>query len=185
MGWLGGGDERLWIFDPDKDIKSGDAFRPIAYIGATFHSVAYDKKDRVYYVQFRDLNDARTHYTEATRDYVREDIHFDDQLHLRSVSTAPGSDGRIVDHGRIVDQDNRHLTMVESMAADDKGNVFMHGSWDAKSPEEASHAYLWQELLDYLIALGFPNVRKTLQAAQDRTHKLMHRGQFFSHVNVS
>jgi hypothetical protein len=185
MGWLGGGDERLWVFYPDGDLESGEAFRPIAYIGATFHSVAYDKKDRVYYVQFRDLNDARTHYTEATRDYVREDIHFDDQLHLRSVSTDPASGGRIVDHGRIVDQDDRHLTMVESMAADDKGNVFMHGSWDAKSPEEASTAYLWQELLDYLVGLGFPNVRKTLQVTPDRTHKVMHRGQFFSHVNVS
>jgi hypothetical protein len=185
MGWLGGGDERLWVFDPDKNIENGDAFRPIVYIGATFHSVAYDKKNRVYYVQFRDLNDARTHYTEATRDYVREDIHFDDQLHLRSVSTDPAADGRIVDHGRIVDQDNRHITMVESMAADDKGNVFMHGSWDAQSPEEASYAYIWQELLDYLTDLGFTNVRKTLQVAQDRTHKVLHRGQFFSHVNVS
>ena len=116
---------------------------------------------------------------------MREDIHFDDQLHLRSVSTDPASGGRIVDHGRIVDQDDRHLTMVESMAADDKGNVFMHGSWDAKSPEEASTAYLWQELLDYLVGLGFPNVRKTLQVTPDRTHKVLHRGQFFSHVNVS
>ena len=185
MGWLGGGDERLWVFDPDKDIENGEAFRPIAYIGATFHSVAYDKKDRVYFVQFRDLNDARTHYTEATRDYERKDIHFDDQLHLRSVSTDPGADGRIVDHGRIVDQDNRHVSMIESLAADDKGNVFMHGSWYAQSPEESSFAYVWQELLDYLTGLGFPNVRKTLHVAQDHTHKVMHRGQFFSHVNVS
>ena len=185
MGWLGGGDERLWVFDPERDIGNGEAFRPIAYIGATFHSVAYDKKDRVYFVQWRDLSDARTHYTEATRDYVREDIHFDDQLHLRSVSTDPSAGGRIVDHGRIVDQDHRHITMVESLAADDQGNVFMHGSWDARSPEEASYAYLWQELLDYLIGLGFSNVRKTLQVPQDRTHKVMHRGQFFSHVNVS
>ena len=185
MGWLGGGDERLWIFDPDRDIESGDAFQPIAYIGATFHSLAYDKKDRVYFVQFRDLNDARTHYSEATRDYVREDIHFNDQLHLRSVSTDPDADGRILDHGRIVDQDNRHISMIESMAADDKGNVFMHGSWHAQGPEEASYAYVWQELLDYLTDLGFPNVLKTLHVAQDHTHKLLHRGQFFSHANIS
>ena len=184
MGWLGGGDERLWMFDPDKDLRSGKAFQPVAYIGATFHSVAYDGKDRVYYVQWRDLNDARTHYTEATRDYVREDIRFDDQLHLRSVSIDSGAGGRIVDHGRIVDQDKRHLTMVESMAADDKGNVFMHGSWDARSPEEASYAYIWKELLEYLSDLGFSNVRKTLQVPQDRAHKLLHRGQFFSHANV-
>jgi hypothetical protein len=115
---------------------------------------------------------------------VREDIRFDDQLHLRSVSIDPGAGGRVVDHGRIIDQDKRHLTMVESMAADDKGNVFMHGSWDARSPEEASYAYIWKELLEYLSDLGFSNVRKTLQVPQDRAHKLLHRGQFFSHANV-
>ena len=185
MGWLGGGDERLWVFDPEKDIQSGEAFRPVAYIGATFHSVAYDKKDRVYFVQFRDLHDARTHYTEATRDYLREDIRFDDELHLRSVSIDPGAGGRVVDHGRIVDQDDRHITMVESLAADGKGNVFMHGSWDATSPEESSYAHIWKELLDYLAELGFPNVRKTLEVPQDRAHKLLHRGQFFSHATVS
>jgi hypothetical protein len=185
MGWLGGGDERLWIFDPSRNIENGEAFQPIAYIGATFHSVAYDKKARVYYVQFQDLNDARTHYTEATRDYIREDIHFNDELHLRSVSTGSSDRGKIIDHGGIVDQDKRKVTMIESMAADDKGNVFMHGSWNALSAEEASYAYIWQELLDYLVELGFPNVRKTIQVEQDRTHKLLHRGQFFSHVNVS
>ena len=185
MGALGGGDERLWVFDPDRDIENGEAFQPIAYIGSTFHCVAYDKKNRVYFVQFRDLNDTRLNYTEATRDYVRQDIQFDDRLHLRSVSTEPGAAGRILDHGAIVDQDNRRLSMVESMAADDKGNVFMHGSWYAQSPEEASYAFIWQELLDYLVGLGFPNVLKTLQVAQDQTHKVMHRGQFFSHINVS
>jgi len=185
MGWLGGGDERLWIFDPSKNIKSGEAFQPIAYIGATFHSVAYNKRNRVYFVQFQDLNDARTHYTEATRDYVREDINFNDELHLRSVSIESSANGSITDHGRIVDQDNRRVSMIESLAADSKGNVFMHGSWNALSPEEASSAYIWQELLDYFVQLGFPNVRKTTQVARDRTHKLLHRGQFFSHVNVS
>lgn len=185
MGALGGGDERLWVFDPDRDIEKGEAFRPIAYIGSTFHSVAYDGKDRVYFVQFRDLKDAREQYTEATREYVREDIDFTDQLHLRSLSTDPAAGGRITDHGLIVDQDGRHLTMVESLAADAKGNVFMHGSWDAKSPEEASEAYLWQELLDYLTGLGFSKVLKTLRVEGKPAHKVMHRGQFFSHAQVS
>jgi len=184
MGWLGGGDERLWIFDPEKDLASGAAFQPVAYIGATFHSVAFDGKDRVYYVQWKDLGDARTYYTEATRDYVRADLPFDDTLHLRSVSIDPGAGGRVTDHGRIVDQDDRHITMVESMAADARGNVFMHGSWDAKSPEEASTAYIWKELLDYMDDLGFSPVHKTLDVPQDRTHKVLHRGQFFSHAVV-
>jgi hypothetical protein len=185
MGWLGGGDERLWIFHPNKSIENGEAFQPIAYIGATFLAVAFNQSDRVYFIQYENLRDARTYYTEAIRDYDREDILFNDDLHLRSVSIDPNNHNHIIDHGKIVDQENRHVSMIESLAADDRGNVFMQGSWDALSPDESAYAYIWQELRDYFTHLGYADTCKTYEDVNDHTHKVMHRGQFFSHVNVS
>ncbi len=185
MGWLGGGDERLWIFDPNKNIENGEAFHPIAYIGATFLSVAFDNKDRVYFIQFKDLHDARTYYTEATREYDQKDINFNDELHLRSVSIDQSTDNKVLDHGKIVDQDNRRVSMIESLSVDDKGNVYMHGSWYSLSPDESSTAYIWHDLIDYFTDLGFTDIRKIFKDVQDHTHKVIHRGQFFSYVNVS
>jgi hypothetical protein len=183
-GWLGGGDERLWIFDPKKDIERGDAFQPLAYIGPTFLGIAFDKKDRVYFIQYENLSDARTHWTEAVRDYPREDIHFQDDLHLRSIGLGSSSENRVIDHGRIVDQNQRHVSMIEALAADSEGNVFMLGSWDALGPHEASHQFFWPEMTQYYIELGYPAVAKTYEDAKNYEHKLMHRGQFFSYVNV-
>ena len=185
MGWLGGGDERLWIFDPNKNIENGEAFQPITYIGATFLSVAYDNKDRVYFIQFNDLKDARTYYTEATREYDRKDIKFNDELHLRSVSIDQSKDSQVLDHGKIVDQDNRRVSMIEALAADDKGNVYMHGSWYSLSPDESSTAYIWHDLIDYFTDLGFTDIREIFKDVPDHTHEVLHRGQFFSYVNVS
>jgi hypothetical protein len=184
-GWLGGGDERLWIFDPKKSIEKGEAFQPVAYIGATFLSLAYDRKDRVYYIQYKDLQDARTYWTEAVRDYDRQDIRFEDELHLRSIGIEPAANNQVIDHGRIVDQDNRHVSMIESLAADAKGNVFMLGSWNSLGAEESSHQYIWPELTQYYIELGYTELCRTYKDAPNHQHKLMHRGQFFSHVKVS
>jgi len=185
MGWLGGGDERLWIFDPKKDIAVGEAFEPIAYIGPTLLSLAFDGRDRVYFVQYKDLSDGRTHWTEAVREYPREHIPFEDDLHLRSVGIGPSSRHQLIDHGKIVDQKGRHLTMIEALAADNKGNVFMLGSWDALGPQEASHQFFWPELTQYYIELGYPAVAKTYKDAKNYEHKVMNRGQFFSYVHVS
>jgi hypothetical protein len=184
-GWLGGGDERLWIFNPRKNIENGEAFQPVAYIGATFLSLAYNRNDRVYFVQYGNLHDARTYWTEAVRDYNREDIHFDDELHLRSIGVDPTANNHVVDHGRIVDQDNRRVSMIESLAVDNKGNVFMLGSWNSSTADELSHQYFWPELTQYYVDLGYSEILKTYKDAQDHKHKVMHRGQFFSYVNVS
>ena len=59
MGTWGGGDERLWVFDPSKDIESGEAFQSIASIGSTFLHTALGG-DRVYFVQYADLHYERT-----------------------------------------------------------------------------------------------------------------------------
>ena len=184
-GCLGGGDERLWIFDPRKDIRKGEAFQPIAWIGSTFLGNAFDGRDRVYFVQYNSWGDARTYWPEAVRDYLREDIHFDDALHLRSISVAPGADGRVVDHGRIVDGEKRRLTMIESLAADDKGNVYMHGTWDSLSADESSHQYVWPELTQYYDHMGYAPLLKNFKDAKDYDYKVMQRGQFLSHVNVA
>ncbi len=157
----------------------------MAYIGSTFLSNAYDRKDRVYFIQYKNLPDARTYWSEAVRDYPRQDIRFDDALHLRSVGIQPGAGNQVVDHGRIVDQDNRRVSMIEALAADAKGNVFMQGSWYASSPEESTQQYIWPELTQYYIELGFTELVKTYKDAPNHQHKLMHRGQFFSHVNLA
>jgi hypothetical protein len=184
-GCLGGGDERLWIFDPRKDIQKGEAFQPVAYIGSTFLANAFDNKDRVYFVQYKNWGDARTYWPEAVRDYLQEDIHFDDALHLRSISVDPAADRRVIDHGKIVDGEHRRVTMVESLAADEKGNVYMHGTWDSLAAEESSHQYVWPELTQYYDEMGYTPLLKNFKGARDYDFKVMQRGQFFSHVNVA
>jgi hypothetical protein len=179
MGWLGGGDERLWRFDPSQDIAGGDAFQPIGYIGATFLSVACNK-DRVFFIQYKNLHDARTHWTEVIREKEPQAIDFEDELHLRSIAICPSADNRVVDHGRIVDRQGRQPTMIEALAADDHGNVFMLGSWNALSADEASHQYVWPGLKDF-----YADKCDTYKDIEPHTYKVMHRGQFFSHANVS
>ena len=128
MGSTAGGDERLWIFDPSKNIKKGKAFQPIASIGSTFLETALGG-DRLYFVQYASLDDQRTQSAEANREKEKEELGFNDNLHIRSVSIKPDGDNTIIDHGAIVDQDGRKPRMINSLAADDKGRVFMMGSW--------------------------------------------------------
>ncbi|HHT78682.1 MAG TPA: hypothetical protein GXZ93_02650 [Actinobacteria bacterium] len=177
MGWLGGGDERLWLFDPSKDIKKGEAFQPLGYIGATFLSVACNS-NRVFYIQYKNLDDARKYCSEFIREFKKENINFEDELHLRSISLNPEDKQKIIDHGIIIDQDNRNVTMIESMAADDNGNIFFNGSWDSLSVEESSHQYIWQGLKD-----DYAEMCDTFKGEKINTHKLMNRGQFFSYTN--
>ncbi len=179
MGFFGGGDERLWIFDPTKNIENGEAFYPVAYIGSTFLSVAFSNNS-VYFIQYKNLNDARSYCPELIREMKGQDIHFNDDLHLCSVSLNTTDKGKIIDYGKLVDQDGRHVSMIESLAADDKGNVFMNGSWNSLSPGESSCQYIWQGLKD-----DFDNICDTYKNTKIHTHKLMHRGQFFSYVNIS
>lgn len=184
-GSFGGGDEQLWIFDPGKNIENGEAFQPLAYIGTTFLSNAFDNKNRVYFIQYKNIDEARINWSEAVRDYPSEDIYFDDALHLRSINIDPAADNRVVDHGKIIDEESRRLTMIESLAADDKGNVYMQGTWDSLSAEESSHQYVWPELTEYYDHMGYSPLLKSFKDAKNYDYKVMHRGQFFSHVDVS
>ena len=171
MGYLGGGDERLWIFDPSKNIESGEAFQPVAYIGSTFLSVAVGG-DRVYFIQYRDLEYARSKNSEVTRDKKPEEIDFPAQLHLRSISIAPKAAKAVLEHGKIVDQDGRTPRMIESLGADAAGRVYMEGSWYIKSEEEATSQYIWKG-------------QTIWPDARDETFKVMNRGEFFAFVDIS
>ncbi len=165
MGMLGGGDERLWIFDPSKNIEKGKAFKPIAYIGSTFLETALGG-DRVYFVQYGDLEIQRTQVAEFNRDKDPDVDGYDDYLHLRSVSIAPGSDYKVTDHGAIIDQEGRTPRMINSLAADDQGRVYMMGSWYINHFRNASMQVLFYD---------HPG---------ERLYKLEKRGEFFAVVET-
>ena len=161
MGRTGGGDERLWIFDPSKNIDDGEAFQPLAYIGSTFLETALGG-DRVYFVQYASLDDQRVQSAEANREKSPADLDFNDELHLRSVSISPDEGLQVVDHGAIVDQDGRRPRMINSLAADDEGRVYMMGSWYVNDYREASMQIMLSE---------HPG---------ENIYKLVDRGEFFA-----
>lgn len=167
MGDWGGGDERLWIFDPSKNIETGEAFQDVANIGSTFLQTDIGG-DRLYFVQFADPVDERSFDSESTREWDPDAKTFTEKsLHLRSVSIDPQGDHTIKDHGHIVDQDGRAARMIMSMAADSKGRVYMYGSWYVKSFKEATLQYLLFE---------YPN---------GDLYRLMKRGEFFAVARTS
>ncbi len=161
MGCWGGGDERLWIFDPSRNIQKGKAFKPIASIGSTFHETAVGG-DRLYFVQFDDLEVQRTQSPEVNREDDPDVVGYNTNLRLRSISLQANSDHTITDHGKIVDQDGRAARMINSLAADDKGRVYMMGSWYIKSFREAS--------LQVLL-FKYPG---------ERIYEMVKRGEFFA-----
>lgn len=166
MGSWGGGDERLWMFDPSKNIETGEAFHAIAPIGSTFLQVALGGK-RLYFIQYDNIQLERDSAAESTRDYDPDIVGYNESLHLRSISIEKDVDHTITDHGKIVDMDGRALRFSNSMAADDKGHVFMYGSWYVKSMKEASFQILFSE---------FPG---------KGIYKLMKRGEFFGIADLS
>ncbi len=89
-------------------------------------------------------------------------VGYNTSLHLRSISLKPGDDRTITDHGKIVDQDGRAARMINSLAADDEGRVYMMGSWYIKSDREASLQVL---LFDH---------------PGERLYRLVKRGEFFA-----
>lgn len=168
QGTLGGGDERLWIFDPSKDIVSGEAFEPVAYIGSSYFETAVGG-DRLYFCQYEDLEDARTIFSEDEREIDPDSpAYVDRKIHLRSISLTEGGLHReIKDHGPIIDQDGRQALMIMSMAADADGHVFVYGSWRPKSFKEATLQYLLFE---------YPN---------GDLYRLLKRGEFFAVVDTN
>lgn len=162
MGSWGGGDERLWVFDPSKNIKTGEAFQEMGNIGSTFLQNALGG-NRVYFVQYADLSDERNLSSESEREVDPDSAQYKERrLHLRSISIAPGADRTITDHGEIVDQDGRAARMIMSLSADDKGRVYMYGSWHVKTFKEATLQYLLFE---------YPN---------GDLYRLRKRGEFFA-----
>jgi hypothetical protein len=168
QGTLGGGDERLWIFDPSKDIVSGEAFEPVAYIGSSYFETAVGG-DRLYFCQYEDLEDARTIFSEDEREIDPDSPEYvERKIHLRSISLADeGLNREIKDHGPLIDQDGRQALMIMSMAADNDGHVFVYGSWRPKSFKEATLQYLLFE---------YPN---------GDLYRLLKRGEFFAVVNTN
>ena len=166
MGAWGGGDERLWMFDPSKDIETGEAFQAIAPIGSTFLQVALGG-NRLYFIQYDNIQLERNSSAETTRDLDPDLAGYNESLHLRSVSIDKDADHFITDHGKIVDQDGRAARFTNSMAADDRGHVFLYGSWYVKSMKEATFQILFSE---------YPG---------KGIYKLIKRGEFFGVADLS
>ncbi len=167
MGALGGGDERLWLFDPTKKIETGEAFQVVASIGSNYFQTAVGG-DRLYFVQYEDLNDERRLFSEDEREIDPSSSEYvERKLHLRSISLEEGADhNAITDHGEIVDQDGRAARMIMSMSADENGKVYVYGSWHVKSFKEATLQYLLFE---------YPN---------GDLYRLMKRGEFFAVIDT-
>jgi hypothetical protein len=142
MGDYSGGDERLWSFDPSKDIRSGEAFRPIGYIGPTFLSVALGG-NRVYYIQRGDLVAARGWSAEEARELDPATAPPED-LHLKSISLNQGDEGSVMDHGLLVDQEGRVARHIDSLAADQDGKVYTVGSWSVLPGDVVTQQLNWE-----------------------------------------
>lgn len=166
MGDYGGGDERLWIFDPQKNIATKEAFTPVCYIGNTFLSVALGGK-RVYFIQRGDNKSSRGYSTEANRDLPADEngFHVSD-LHLKSVALNQKDRHPFIDHGKLIDKDGRTAAYIGSLAADDKGNVFIDGGWLVNPGDQPTRKFIYQ-------------------AADGKDYETLKRGEFFGWVNVS
>ena len=162
MGSHGGGDERLWVFDPSADVGSGAAFQPLREIGPVFLSQAL-AGDRVYFVQRRDPVSNRGWSGELHRDDPLEVLNRREDFHLRSAPLDP--EAPIADHGRIVDGDGRTPRSIDSLAADEKGRVYLVGDWHILPGDKGTMQIEWQ--------------------TRDRKFKKVQRGQFFAFADVS
>ena len=163
MGMLASDDERLWVFDPRHNIATGEAFRPVGFIGPVFLALALGK-DRVFYIQRGDLVSHRGYSGEEKRDEDPHVVGKHEDYHLKSISLAGGTYGQMTDHGAIVDQMGRAPRMVDSLAADQEGRVYMVGSWHI-----------------------LPGDQPTLQINLENPKEFhrMKRGQFFAACDVS
>lgn len=164
MGYLAGEDERLWIFDPSKNIETGEAFEPVGFIGPSFHTVAQGK-NRVFYVQRGDLVSARGYVLEDEREKDPDIVGRPEDLHLKSISLDSDSHGEIMDHGEIIDQDGRTPRHIDSVAADQEGRVYMVGSWHVLPGESGTQQIAWDQ--------------------PTREFHPVKRGQYFAFVDVS
>ncbi len=163
MGMWGSDDERLWVFDPSKNIATGAAFQPVGFVGPVFLALALGK-DRVFYIQRGDLLSHRGYSGEEKRDEDPDLVGKKEDYHLKSISLAPGTYGQLTDHGAIVDQMGRAPRHIDSLAADQHGRVYMVGSWHVLPADQPT------------IQINLENPREFQQ---------MKRGQFFACCDVS
>jgi hypothetical protein len=156
MGDFGGGDERLWLFDPHEDIPSKKDFTPLCDIGNTFLPLALGG-DRVYFIQRGDNASSRNYNVEGMRDEPTDSkgYHIND-LHLKSVSLSGKDQYEIVDHGRLIDERGRTAAYIGSLAA----APLEHPGQETKA---------------------ISNSDKT----DDADFVPLNRGEFFTRVNVS
>ena len=163
MGMWGGDDERLWVFDPSKNIATGAAFQPVGFVGPVFLALALGR-DRVFYIQRGDLVSHRDYSGEEKREEDPDIVGKNEDYHLKSISIAAENYGQVTDHGAIVDQMGRAPRMVNSLAADQEGRVYMVGSWHV-----------------------LPGDQPTLQINLENPKEFqrMKRGQFFACCDVS
>ncbi|HXI00047.1 MAG TPA: hypothetical protein VNI52_07240 [Sphingobacteriaceae bacterium] len=187
MGDYGGGDERLWIFDPQKDISSKEDFTPVAYIGNTFLSVALGG-NRVYFIQRGDNSLSRHYDTEGKRDVAPDkNGHHVNDLHLRSVALDKNDKHPFIDHGKLIDQDGRTPAYIGSLAADNKGNVFMSGGWLTKPGDQTTLMFLFKDSKGKVYGpLEHPGQQsKNENESSASQYQKLKRGEFFSWVNVN
>jgi len=163
MGMGGSDDERLWVFDPSKPIATGAAFQPIGFIGPVFLALALGK-DRVFYIQRGDLVSHRNYSGEEKRDEDPDLVGKKEDYHLKSISLAPTSYGQVTDHGAIIDQMGRAPRLIDSLAADQQGRVYMVGSWHVLPGDQ-------------------PTMQINLENPKE--FQRMKRGQFFACCDVS
>lgn len=163
MGMGGSDDERLWVFDPGKNIATGEAFRPVGFVGPVFLALALGK-DRVFYIQRGDLVSHRGYSGEEKRDEDPDVVGKNEDYHLKSISLADGNYGQVTDHGAIVDQMGRAPRHVDSLAADQEGRVYMVGSW-------------------HILPEDQPTLQINLENPKE--FQRMKRGQFFAVCDVS
>ncbi len=190
MGDFGGGDERLWLFDPHEDINSKEAFTPICYIGNTFLSVAL-AGNRLYFIQQGDNELSRKYNSEGNRDLPpdKNGFHVND-LHLKSVSLDPDKGYKIIDHGKLIDEKGRTAAYIGSLAADESGNVYMSGSWLIKDGDQPSLQFIYVapdgKRYGPLEHPGQENSGADNQSEKSDDQFIeLKRGEFFSWVNVS
>jgi hypothetical protein len=120
--------------------------------------------NRLYYIQRGDYVTERDYSIGGTRDLPPDKNGYHvNNLHLRSVSLDPEEGYPIIDHGRIIDQDGRTPGYICSLAADDRGNVFICGSWVVKPDDQPTLKYNFEE----------------------DSFEPQNRGEFFAWVNVN
>jgi hypothetical protein len=163
MGFAGGDDERLWLFDPAEDIALGTAFQPVGFIGPVFLALALGK-ERVFYLQRGDPASHRDYSGEAKRDEDPDVAGKNEDYHLKSISLELDTYGKVLDHGAIVDQEGRTPRHIDSLAADQEGRAYMVGSWHILPGDQPT----------LQIDLEHPEVFDSMK-----------RGQFFAVCDVS